>query len=477
MLAFIAAAMVTVGACKADREESRPGPGTGSGGVKNPEDTTEVVATNKPLMKDFMGLNGHFFFKPELYNQVVRNVRNYHNLDWDVAKPGDPITLPMCINGVDWKNDLYKFWKQAGFQIDICMQFGAFGPGENFASYWKGKEQWAYDYGKAMSKYFGPSGTEKLATSFEIDNEPGQRVDQTVFRNVFKKMAQGLRDGDAQAKIVTPTIWARTADDYSQDVRAFYGNADVLPLYDVLNVHTYATVPQGQGNPNPWNRTYPEDSTAAYLKVVQEVINWRNTSASGKQVWITEFGYDAPTPAAMAKRVDWWLEMDWQGHTDLQQAQYLVRSFLAFAPMDINRAYLYYFNDEDEAAFHAASGLTRNFVPKMSFYAVKQFYNLLGDFRFARVVKKDAGQTYVYEFRSDAGKKVWVAWSPTGVRSHLKDGYKPRTAKVTLTVPSKPVNVKTMATASAEAAEAEWKQTGDNTIEVTIGESPVYIIL
>lgn len=472
ILALVASTAIIMLAChKKDAALNPNPPGTDT---TLPDDT----AANKPLMKDFIGINGHFQFKPELYKQVSRVARNYHNLDWDVKKPGDPITLPNTVNGVDWKNDMYLSWKQAGFETDICIQFASFGVGDNFINYWKGKEQWTYDYGKAMARYFGPSGTEKLATSFEIDNEPGKRVDAATFQTIFKQMTKGIRDGDPKAKILTPTIQARTADDYSQDVRSFYGQAEILPLYDVLNVHTYPTLPQGPGNPNSWNRTYPEDTTVPYLEVAREVINWRNTSAPGKQVWITEFGYDACTPGAMANRKDWFLQLDWQGHTDLQQAQYLVRSFLAFATLDIQRAYLYYFNDEDEPAFHAASGLTRNFVPKMSFYAVKQLYTTLGDYRFARVIKKQYGQVFVYEFRhaADPNNRVWVAWSPTGVKSHEKSGYQPRTATVTLNdLPGGVQGVKAMATTAAGGTDVAWEKKGDKSISVTIGEGPVYI--
>ena len=69
--------------------------------------TSFGAETVKPLMKDFIGINGHFTFKPELYRQVCRLVRNYHNLDWDVKKPGDKPTFPICVNKVNWKNDVY----------------------------------------------------------------------------------------------------------------------------------------------------------------------------------------------------------------------------------------------------------------------------------------------------------------------------------------------------------------------------------
>ncbi|SIN68909.1 glycoside hydrolase family 5 protein [Chitinophaga niabensis] len=438
----------------------------------------EDTVSNKPLMKDFMGINGHFHFKPALYGQVCRLVRNYHNIDWDVKKPGDPITIPNTINNINWKRDVYGPWKEGGFETDICVQFASFGGGhDHFTDKWKGQEQWSYNYTKAMASFYGPSGAEKLATSFEIDNEPGRRVDLPMFRNLFVQMAKGIRDGDPKAKVVTPTIHARPADDYSQDVHSFYGDADVLPLYDVLNVHTYSTIPKSGNNPNNWNRTWPEDTSAVYLKVVQETIDWRNSSAKGKEIWVTEFGYDACTPDVMKDRKDWWEKLDWQGHTDLQQAQYLVRSFLAFATMDVNRAYLYYYNDDNEPSFHAASGLTRKFEPKMSFHAVKQLYETLGNFRFSRIVKQDYGQLYVYEF-SNATNRIWVAWSPTGVKSHEKEGYQPREARVTLTgMPGKPISAKTMATAAGDAPNATWEQVDNNSISITIGESPTYILM
>ncbi|MRG45193.1 hypothetical protein GFS24_08705 [Chitinophaga sp. SYP-B3965] len=449
--------------------------------AKDGNKKTEDSASNKPLMKDFMGINGHFSFKPELYGQVCRLVRNYHNIDWDVKKPGDPITIPNTINNINWKRDVYGPWKTGGFETDICVQFGNFGAGhDHFVEKWKGQEQWSFNYTKAMTSFYGPSGAEKLATSFEIDNEPGRRVDLPVFQSLFVQMAKGMREGDPKAKIVTPTVYAREADDYSQSLLSFYGNTDILPLYDVLNVHTYSTMPKSATNPNNWNRTWPEDTTADYLKVVQETIDWRNTTAPGKEVWVTEFGYDACTPDMMSTRKDWMLKLDWQGHTDLQQAQYLVRSFLAFANMDINRAYLYFYNDDNEASFHAASGLTRKFEPKMSFYAVKQLYETLGSYRFNRVVKQEYGQAYVYEFvnGSDANNKIWVAWSPTGVKSHEKDGYKPKETKVTLTdLPGKAQSAKAMATATGEAANVAFEQQGDNGISLTVGESPTYILI
>jgi len=46
-------------------------------------------------------------------------------------------------------------------------------------------------------------------------------------------------------------------------------------------------------------------------------------------------------------------------------AQWLVRSLLVFSAMPVERAYLYFFNDEDQPRFHASAGITRHYQPKL----------------------------------------------------------------------------------------------------------------
>ena len=83
--------------------------------------------------------------------------------------------------------------------------------------------------------------------------------------------------------------------------------------------------------------------------------------------------------------------------------------------MDVERAYVYFFNDSDEPSFHAASGITRNFQPKPSFHALAYLYMSLSDYRIRRVLLRKA-DVYAYEYSPTAESKtsVVVAWSPTG---------------------------------------------------------------
>jgi hypothetical protein len=254
----------------------------------------------------------------------------------------------------------------------------------------------------------------------------------------------------------------------------------LLPLYDVINLHTYSVIERQSPSESPWNRSYPEDPSIAYLKVVDEAISWRDQRAPGKQVWVTEFGYDACTPEAMKRRTDWALKLDWQGASDLQQAQYLIRSFLAFAERDVARAYLYYYDDDDSPSFHGSSGLTRKFVPKPSFWAVKQLYETLGEYRFQRVVKQSPGELIVQEYaRGDEPQRLtWVAWSPTGARTHEQERYTPRQRRITLSgLPALPERALAMATAATAPAKVVWERAGNDAIALTITDSPVYLIL
>jgi len=446
-----------------------------------PRKDASKAANRKPLFKDFMGLNGHFTFKPDLYRQVGQLVRNYHNINWDVKQPGDPITVPICVNKVNWKSDVYGRWQKAGYETDICIQFSGFQTdAADYQQFWSGRERWCYDYGKAMAGFFGPSGQERLCTSIEIGNEPGSKFDGALFKSIFRQMALGIRDGDPRVKILTPAVQARQGDDYSQDLRSFYAEKDILPLYDVINLHTYASVERKNSSESPWNRSYPEDPSIAYLRLVDEAIAWRDANAPDKEVWITEFGFDACTPEAMKRRRDWFLKLDWQGVTDLQQAQYLVRSLFAFAERDVERAYIYFYDDNDSPSVHGCAGLTRNFAPKMSFWAVKQLYELLGNYRFKRIVKKSPSDLCVYEFEpGDASDRViWTAWSPTGARTNEKDRHTPREIRASLTdLPALPAKVVGMATTEGDAPQPSWEKLGPAALALPVGESPIYFIM
>jgi hypothetical protein len=355
----------------------------------------------KPLFRDFMGINGHTVqFRPDLYAANCRLVRDYHSFGWDVGDETHYLPqFPFARNRVDWER-VYGSWKREGFEIDVSIMFNNIS-----AEQWTNLEKDANAYGFAFARFFGPSSELKLVTSAEIGNEPGH-YDDATYRRLFESMAQGLRIGDPKIKILTCNMTTEKSDKYARSLESLQG---LESLYDVINIHVYAFV---EGWPT-WRRSFPEDTNIDYLKIIEKAIAWRNQNAKGKEIWITEFGWDASTKQPQA-------EGDfarWEGVSDLQQAQYLVRSFLVFSRMDINRAYIYFFNDSDEPQVHGSSGLTRNFQPKPSFYAVSHLYRVMANYRFHRVITEKTGELYIYEFihEDDPYRRILAIWSPTGI--------------------------------------------------------------
>lgn len=359
-----------------------------------------AAAKPKPLLRDFIGINTHTNqFKTDLYYPVSRLIRNYHPMAWDLADDSSsvPTKFPKTNNGLDWK-ELYGKWRDAGFRTEASLQFESI-PVDK----WKDIPKDAYAYGEAFGKYFGPSGPNKLVELAEIGNEP-EKFNDEQYRSMFENMAKGLRKGDPKLKIAPCAVALGKWDKYSKDVALLKG---LEPLYDVLNVHSYAFL---EYYPT-WRRSHPESPKTKYLSAIQEVVDWRNANAKDKEIWLTEFGYDSTTKPNLPTG-DF---SKWEGVTDLQQAQYIVRSYLVFSEMNIDRAYLFWFNDEDKPTLHAASGLTRDYKPKPSYHAVAHLLKTLGDYRFERSVSKETEGLYAFEYKAAKGNdRVMVVWSATG---------------------------------------------------------------
>jgi hypothetical protein len=414
----------------------------------------ESGAQDKPLFRDFMGINGHtVLFKPELYSQVSRLVRDYHPMEWDTGPDSDyKLDFPMARNRVSWEQ-VYGSWKKAGFTTDACVMFETLEPNA-----WKDLARDSHRYGQAFAAQFGPAGKTPLIESVEIGNEPGKYGDD-AYRTVFKEMARGIREADPKIKIATCNVNVGKSGDYHKSVECVAGLED---LYDVLNIHTYAML-----EPWPtWKRSFPEDTRLKnFVGDIDQLIDWRNKKAKGKAIWITEFGWDSSTKLP-ATEGDF---SKWIGNSDLEQAQWLVRSFFLFATIDVQRAYIYFFNDDDEPKLHGASGLTRKFEPKPAFYAVAHLYRTLGDYRFSRVVHHENAKASVYEFihGSDPSKVIWAAWSPTGSN---------QTTTITLDLERmQPSHSEAMPV--GPAAVLQTKLTDRDELTVEVSESPLYLFL
>ena len=234
-------------------------------------------------------------------------------------------------------------------------------------------------------------------------------------------------------------------------------------LVDVITVHASAQLDDWP----TWHVTNPEDPAAPFLKEIRGVLAWRDRNAPAKPVWVTEFGWDSTTKRPASDSL--WAR--WAGVTDQQQAQWLVRAVLLFTTLDVQRAYVFTFDDRDEPAFRASSGLTRNGTPKPSFHALAHLVATLGDHRLSGVVRQDDAAV-VLRFRDsrDEQRTVLVLWSPTG------DG---RSVQFTQALPSdrKPVRMQRMPLGADTADLPLPALAADGTVTVTLDESPLYLWL
>ena len=407
----------------------------------------------RPLMRDFIGINGHTVaFKPELYRPVCGLVRDYHPVDWDLGKDSAELPgFPFAKNGVDW-NQVYGSWRTNAWNTDVCLMFESIPQAD-----WENIEADARAYGRAFAHGFGPSGKRRLVDSVEIGNEPGKWSD-TDYTRMFRALAAGVRAGDPKLKIVTCNLTTGKSGDYEKSVDCVAGCPE---LYDVLNLHSYA---QLEGWPT-WRRSFPEDpKLPRYLQDVDALCLWRDVHAPGKPVWLTEFGYDSSTKSPLPTGGF----SKWIGVNDTQQAQWLVRSLLVFSAMPLERAYIYFFNDEDQPSLHASAGITRHFQPKPAYHALTHLQRVLGDYRFVNIVTNDPGRLRVQEYRNDSKKTIWVVWSPTGSGNVITTTLK--------NVPGKLVDAQPMPLSANASAAPSARQLGNQLVTVQVEESPLYLV-
>ena len=407
----------------------------------------------RPLMRDFIGLSVDAVqFKPELYAPVTRVLRNCHPVNWDLGDrtPAVP-PLPLAKNRVDWRQ-LYGAWKRAGYRTHASLVFDDIAPAG-----WKALERDAGAYGLVVAKSFGPSAKDALLDAVEIGNEPG-KYDDATYRRLFEAMARGARAGDPALKIATCATNLGPSGRHSKSVDCLAG---LDALWDILNIHCRA---EAESWPT-WRRSWPEDPAAGFVENVSRVLKWRDEHAPKKELWVTEFGYDAGTkpapPAGDFAR--------WQGSTEEQQAMWSVRSFLVLARLGVDRAHLYSFNDNDEPRVNGSSGITRNFEPKPVFHALVWLQRSLGGYRFSRVEREDPGECYVYEFThaTDPGKRMWAVWKPSG---------ESRTVRV-FNDPWRAVRAERMPLIAGDAEKVAAQQEIEGFLRVEAGERPVMIRL
>src|SRR5690606_12979922 len=100
---------------------------------------------------------------------------------------------------------------------------------------------------------------------------------------------------------------------------------------DVLNFHHYSNSSGGQDVAMK-DGISPEDDSLKYK--LKEIVDYRNRYLPGKEIWLSEFGYDTNPNSPQGVKVI--------GQNDEYevQAQWLIRSYLEMAAAGIDRAHI-----------------------------------------------------------------------------------------------------------------------------------------
>jgi hypothetical protein len=200
--------------------------------------------------------------------------------------------------------------------------------------------------------------------------------------------------------------------DYIEDMRTWFekNRSDKKFAADVLNFHCYAWKSkkgwEGGGPPKS-----PEE--ADFKQQLEEIIDYRNSKLPGTEVWVSEFGWDTnPESPLCAPAI---------GPFDIQevQAQWLVRSYLAFAAAGVDRAQMYMLRDVDPKSgiWYSSCGLLGpkgDWTPKKSWYYVYTMKNILQDMYYDGEETAADPNVLIYKFKNrKSGQRVYAIWCKT----------------------------------------------------------------
>ena len=219
----------------------------------------------------------------------------------------------------------------------------------------------------------------------------------------------GVKNADAQAKLVMGGLAGLNLD----FVRTMKAWADVyrggsFPC-DVLNFHHYSN----SGGEQSKGQVGISPEADGLRGKVAALVDYCRHALPGKEVWVTEFGYDTnPRSPQRAPVIGGYSAEEVQG-------QWLVRSYLALAAANVDRAAMFMLRDvdADDATQFSSSGLVTGkgkWEPKASWYYIHTLRDRLAGMRFAGEQLSGEAAVKVYRFKSAVGAGgADVVWRTT----------------------------------------------------------------
>lgn len=316
---------------------------------------------------------------------------------------------------------------------------------------WNEQDKW-WD---GRASYFNPYEYAAM-TSADYDGHQGT-MGTTV----------GVKNADPNAKLVMGGL----ADPNLEYVRALkfwsdFNRGGSFPV-DVINIHHYSNNGGGQGSGSVG--ISPEAD--GLKEKLQKFVDYRNAYLPGKEVWLTEFGYDThPSSPQRAPAI---------GVTNQEEVQgrWLIRSYLAAAAAGIDRAAMYMLRDvnPNSSTQYDTSGLVSSqatgYQPKPSWYYVYTMKNKLGNMRYLGEAASGNPNVKIYKFKDvSSNQGAYVVWSPTSNNTTV-NGY-----GLSLAGSPTSATLVTLTGGDTDGVNSTLAITGGS-VSVNVSEKPVFVMV
>lgn len=267
---------------------------------------------------------------------------------------------------------------------------------------------------------------------YEDDNEPDYTWKSPQWTAAsYAKYCNAVHDGfGVLTDTGHPLLGIKSVDPDAKHVMAGMASADTAYVnsvlkasggrvpFDVLNMHWYCS--------DHTNAYSPENEKYGYEVSFRNFFRWKNRNLPNVPVWMTEFGWDTYL-ATDSKH-------SYTYAPALQQANYILRSYLVLLKLGFEKSFLFMDTDTDSKNIlqYSTSGLMADknskYAKKIAYYYLATMQNLLGktDFSEAVLFKELSGNNEIYciEFANPVNsEKVYAFWTRrTG--SNADDGTK-----------------------------------------------------
>ena len=416
------------------------------------------VQRPRPFIDQFMGVNG-FVDDPVDKLGCTGNVREYHNWEWDEGNldttyPGYPNNQyawnPSWVSGPGWAFNFDNFYQQlksnglnAGPDLQGCapyivgfdfskLQYKPLGVNEDPLSpmSYPGHSDYMFQFAARFgSTAVTPSllklrpdqaliSGSGLVRYIENWNEPDKwwaSRNGYFAPDEFSAMCSADCDGHENSmgtgkgmKAADPTVkmvmggLASLNLEYLRCMNLWseFNRQTGFPA-DVLNFHHYSQ--------NSTHGISPEDD--GLKDKLKSIASFRDTCMPGKEIWLTEFGYDTNPASEQAA-----IAIDTNDIYEVQ-AEWIMRSFLEAAAAGLDKAFVFMLRDVNapDPTKYNSSGLTNEkwngYQPKKSWIYVSTMKSQLKGLRFDKEIASGQNPVNVYSFHSVTGDTtVYTVW-------------------------------------------------------------------